>query len=377
MMWKKTSFRVIFLLILVAGISALHYTTTTHHSHLHDVYRRLYYIPIILGGIWFGVRGGLGTSLFISIAYLPHVLMQWGHLPWTAPERYLEIMMYNVIGAVTGILMAKEHAQRLRAEAAALQLQESYDQLRQQADLILEIEEQLRQADRLTTLGELSAGLAHEIRNPLGSIRGTAEILQGAFSTEDRYHEFTTILIKEVDRLNQVLENYLRYARPDVTEQQQFVLAPILDEVLQLTTVKARKNQINVDVDIDVTNPIAGDASQYKQAFLNLILNALQAMEAVGEGGCLSILATTDDNKAVVRFCDTGPGLSEEQRQKIFQPFYTTRSQGTGLGLAITERIVHNHGGIIQVESLPKQGCCFELRLPLADLTAREEIIHG
>jgi len=373
MMWKKTSFRVILLLILVVGISSLHYTTMTHHSHLHDVYRRLYYIPIILGGIWFGVRGGLGTSVFISIAYLPHVLMQWGHLPWTAPERYLEIMMYNVIGALTGTLMAKEHAQRLRAEETAVQLQESYDQLRQQADLILEIEEQLRQADRLTTLGELSAGLAHEIRNPLGSIRGTAEILQGAFNTEDRYHEFTTILINEVDRLNQVLENYLRYARPDSMEKQQFSLAPILDDVVQLTAVKARKNRVAVDVDVDVANSVAGDASQYKQAFLNLILNALQAM---GEGGCLSILATTDENRAVVRFCDTGPGLTEEQRQKIFKPFYTTRSKGTGLGLAITERIVHNHGGSIMVESLPKQGCCFELRLPLADLTPTQENDH-
>lgn len=373
MVWKKTSFRMLLLLLLVAGISSLHYTTTTHHSHLHDVYRRLYYIPIILGGVWFGVRGGLGTSVFISIAYLPHVLMQWGHLPWTAPERYLEIMMYNVIGALTGTLMAKEHAQRLRAEETAVQLQESYDQLRQQADLILEIEEQLRQADRLTTLGELSAGLAHEIRNPLGSIRGTAEILQGAFNTEDRYHEFTTILINEVDRLNQVLENYLRYARPDSMEKQQFSLAPILDDVVQLTAVKARKNQVAVDVDVDVANPVAGDASQYKQAFLNLILNALQAM---GEGGCLSILATTDENRAVVRFCDTGPGLTEEQRQKIFKPFYTTRSKGTGLGLAITERIVHNHGGSIMVESLPKQGCCFELRLPLADLTPTQENDH-
>lgn len=284
--------------------------------------------------------------------------------------------MYNVIGTLTGILMAKEYAQRLRAEAAAIQLQESYDQLRQQADLILEIEEQLRQADRLTTLGELSAGLAHEIRNPLGSIRGTAEILQGAFDAKDRYHEFTTILIKEVDRLNQVLENYLRYARPDTTEQRQFSLAPVLDEVLQLTAVKARKNQVTVDVDIDVANPVAGDANQCKQAFLNLILNALQVMGAKGEGGCLSILATTNDNKAVLRFCDTGPGLSEEQRQKIFKPFYTTRSQGTGLGLAITERIVQNHGGTIQVESLPKQGCCFELRLPLADLAPTEEIGH-
>lgn len=367
MVWKKTSFRVVLLLILMAGISALHYTTTTHHSHLHDVYRRLYYIPIVLGGIWFGVRGGLGMSLFISLAYLPHVLMQWGHLPWIAPERYLEIMMYNVIGALTGTLMAKEYAQRLRAEAAAVQLQESYDQLRQQADLILEIEDQLRQADRLTTLGELSAGLAHEIRNPLGSIRGTAEILQSAFTIEDRYHEFTTILINEVDRLNQVLENYLNYARQNPSEQQQFFLAPVLDEVIQLTAVKARKNKVTVDVEVDVTSPVAGDASQYRQAFLNLILNALQVMT---EGGCLSIIATTRDDRVVLRFCDTGPGLSEEQRQKVFQPFYTTRSKGTGLGLAITERIVHNHGGTIQVESLLKQGCCFELCLPLAHLNS-------
>lgn len=372
-MWKKNRVRIPLLLLLVAAISSLHYFTTTHHSHLHDIYRRLYYIPIVLGGVWYALRGGLGMSLLVSLVYVPHILIQWQRMPMAHPEQYLELLLYNVIGGLTGLLVAKEHAQRLRAEQSAKELGDSYDQLRHQADMILEIEDQLRQADRLTAMGELSAGLAHEIRNPLASIRGTAEILKDAFAPEHRYAEFTTILISEVDRLNQVLEDFLHFARPSSSSHPHFSPCEILHEVVKLTAVKARKNTIDI-LCPDLLLPIAvGDSAQFKQVFLNLVLNALQAMP---QGGALRIEVQQLQQRVFLTFCDSGPGIAAADLDQVFQPFYTTKQDGTGLGLAITQRIVQNSGGHISVSCPETGGCCFTLDLAVAENVQSSEEHH-
>lgn len=372
-MWKNNRVRISILLLLVAAISALHYLTTTHQSHLHDIYRRLYYIPIVLGGVWYALRGGLGVSLLVSLVYVPHILIQWQRMPMAHPEQYLELLLYNVIGGLTGLLVAKEHTQRLRAEQSAKHLGESYDQLRQQADMILEIEDQLRQADRLTALGELSAGLAHEIRNPLASIRGTAEILKDAFSPEDRYSEFTTILISEVDRLNQVLEDFLRFARPSASFHTHFSPCEVLREVVKLTAVKARKHTVQVFPPELPLPVVVGDVAQFKQVFLNLVLNALQAMP---QGGTLRIEAQQLQQRVVLTFCDSGTGIAVEEIEQVFQPFYTTKQDGTGLGLAITQRIVQNAGGHISVSCPEEGGCCFTLDLAVAEEVQASEKHH-
>ena len=145
--------RVTILLLLIGAITSLHYLTGTEHSQSHGIYRRLYYLPIILGGLWFCLRGGIATALLASMLYAPHILFQWGHLPSVHIEQYLEVLLYNMIGFLTGFLAAKERAQRLRSEEHAEKLSISYTKLRGQADLILEIEDQLRRADRLTALG--------------------------------------------------------------------------------------------------------------------------------------------------------------------------------------------------------------------------------
>lgn len=355
---------------MVAGVTALHYLTATEHSQSHGIYRRLYYLPIVLGGIWFCLRGGVGIALLVSFLYAPHVLFQWGHLPSVHIEQYLEILIYNTIGFLTGFLSAKEHAQRLRAEETAEHLSTSYAKLKSQADLILEIEDQLRRADRLTALGELSAGMAHEIRNPLGSIRGTAEILRDAFPPEDRYAEFTKILVSEVDRLNKVLEDFLRFARPDGSARNDFKPDQVLSEVLQLTQQQATKKQISMSWDGKKLPSAIGDSSQFKQVFLNLILNALQALPI---GGRLSIETQLVDDKIILLFIDNGPGIPEAHLDKIFNPFFTTKADGTGLGLAITHRIVKNHCGQISVKNRAEGGAQFTLTLQLADHPCAEE----
>ena len=370
-MTRQKLLRLLILAVVISVISLLHYTTTTDHSHVHDIYRRLYYIPVVFGGIWFGLGGGLSTALLVSVIYAPHVLFQWGRMPTEHPEQYLEILLYNVIGVITGALASREHSQRLRAEKAAERLADSYAKLREQADMIIEIEDQLRRADRLAALGELSAGMAHEIRNPLGSIRGTAEILRDAFAPDDKYAEFTVILMKEVDRLNQVLEDFLHFVRPEPVEKQKFLPAEALREVLQLAEVQARKAGVDIVTEIPELPQVQGNSGQLKQVFLNLILNAIQAMSA---GGRLEVDARQCGNGVICRFTDNGPGIAAENLERIFNPFFTTKQEGSGLGLAIAHRIVDSVAGKLQVESRLGQGTTFTLRLAVADnLGAKHE----
>jgi len=361
-MRKETITRLTILIVLTVGVTALHYFTATEREALHDIYRRLYYIPIVLGGLWFSLRGGVTLAIFASLLYLPHIFLHWGHHPTIRVEQYLEILLYNLIGFMTGFLAERERRQKERAQDAARQLEESYTKLRTQADQILDIEEQLRRADRLTALGELSAGMAHEIRNPLGSIRGTAEILQEGFAPEDKRYEFARILVQEVDRLNGVVQDFLTFSRPEPPRQEYFKPAEVIDEVLQLVQQPVRKQQVNVVCEVADVPPLCGHREQIKQVFLNLVLNALQAMP---EGGDLRVSLAAEEPGTAFRFQDSGTGIPEEVRARIFNPFFTTRSEGTGLGLAITQRIVSNHGGTIQVDESTDSGTTFKVVLPL------------
>jgi two-component system sensor histidine kinase HydH len=361
---KKTFYlRLTIIAALLLLVTALHYLTTTQEVNAHDIYRRLYYVPIVLGGVWFALRGGISTSILASLLYMPHVLFHWQHNPTIALEQYLEIVLYNVIGCLTGFLAQRERQQKLRYQKAAETLERSYDTLREQADQIIEIEEQLRRADRLSALGELSAGMAHEIRNPLGSIKGTAEILRDGVPPDDPKLEFAEILIREVDRLNGVLEDFLRFASPTPVEHGHFFLGKVVGDVLDLTRQQASRSHIKVHVALDDDIEMPGQGEQIKQVLLNLVLNALQAMS---EGGILEVSSKNLQHEVHIKVSDNGPGIAPEDRERIFNPFVTTRDSGTGLGLAITQRIVHAHDGHIVLDSIPGKGASFTVCLPLS-----------
>lgn len=359
---RSTAIRLAIIVGMLVVISGLHYSTALQMQHAHDIYRRLYYLPIVLGGLWFTLRGGLGAAIAASLLFLPHVVLQWGHHPVSQPEQYLEILLYNVIGGLTGFLAGREQAQKLAHQEAARRLEESYRTLSVQSDQIREIEEQLRRADRLSTLGELSAGLAHEIRNPLGSIRGTAEILRDGVAADDPRCEFADILIKEVDRLNRVLEDFLRFARQAPVERGVFDLNAVVREVLDLTRRQAGRHDVEVVADLAGLPALAGDGGQLRQALLNLVLNALQAMPA---GGRLHVVTRRADGRAEVAIADTGPGIAPGEEERIFRTFVTNRPDGTGLGLPISQRIVVSHGGRIGVSATPGGGATFTVTLPL------------
>lgn len=349
----------------IIGISLLHYLTPLHLHYLHDIFQRFYYLPVILAAIWFGFRGGLACAMAVSVAYAPHILFQWGGPMTMEMEKYLEIVMYNVVGSVTGLLAQRERERSQELQRTAVGLENSYKKLQVQSERIIAIEEQLRRSEKLSTLGEMAAVLAHEIRNPLGSIRGTAEILRDDYRPGDPKHEFIEIQIKETERLNHVVEDFLRLARPQATEMRHCSLREELETIVTLTANDARQRGIHLTFQPPADElMINGDGDKLRQAFLNIVLNALQATPA---GGSVTIAATHRDDACEVRFTDTGPGIPAEVRERIFEPFFTTKPDGTGLGLAVTRKIVEAHHGTLLVHSENDKGTTVTVSLSLAN----------
>lgn len=364
---KSTIIRIGLLALSILAISLLHYLTPLHLHYLHDIFQRFYYLPIILSAIWFGLRGGLLCSLAVSIVYAPHILFQWGGGLTLEMEKYLEIVMYNVVGGITGLLSQRERERSIELQKTAHGLEESYNALRLQSERIITIEEQLRRAERLSTLGEMAAVLAHEIRNPLGSIRGTAEILRDDYQPGNPKYEFIEIQIKETDRLNHVVEDFLRMARPQAVEMRRCSLREELEMIVTLTGSDAKERRIKL-----VLEPFKGDAlvrgdgEKLRQAFLNIIMNGLQATPADGSV-TISHRQTASGEALYYEICfkDSGPGIDEETLQHIFEPFFTTKRDGTGLGLAITKKIIEGHGGTLEVKSGIGAGTEVIVQLPV------------
>jgi signal transduction histidine kinase len=209
----------------------------------------------------------------------------------------------------------------------------------------------------------MAAVLAHEIRNPLGSIRGTAEILKDDYPPGEPKHEFIEIQIKETERLNRVVEEFLRMARPQQkAEMARTPLREELETIVTLTAADAGERGVVLKLSqTDTDLAVRGDGEKLRQAFLNIVINALQSTPA---GGHVAIDASRTGSMCTIRCSDTGPGMDGETLARIFDPFFTTKPDGTGLGLPITKKIIEGHGGTIEVESRIGTGTTVIVRLP-------------
>ena len=232
---------------------------------------------------------------------------------------------------------------------------------------------QMKERDRLAALGEMSAGLAHEIRNPLAAIKGAIQYLDPSKLPEDD-REFLEIIAEEVNRLNTVVSQFLDYSRPLRSSLAPTDVNEVLARTFKLLQAEVPEG-VTLELELAEWVPrVQADAEQLKQVFLNLALNAFQAMP---RGGRLTVgtLVARDElafwregnrrsDVVEIRFRDSGPGIPEEARDSIFVPFYTTKEKGTGLGLAICQRIVKAHGGSIVARSPPGDGAEFLVSLP-------------
>jgi two-component system sensor histidine kinase PilS (NtrC family) len=233
---------------------------------------------------------------------------------------------------------------------------------------LVEMEEQMRRQERLATVGSLAAGIAHEIRNPLASVSGSIQLLQGELNLGGDEKRLMDIVVRETDRLNTIITDFLEYARPKNGNEDNITLGPLVNETIMLLKNSRNFNKdVRIECDIDNYIKIKGDAQRLTQVFWNLLINACQAMP---DGGVIAIASSPVIVEGDLKMCeiilaDTGQGIARDFIEKIFDPFFTTKTEGTGLGLAIAYRIIDDHNGTISAESEVGKGTRFIIRLPL------------
>ncbi len=240
---------------------------------------------------------------------------------------------------------------------------------------IRDLEQAVRQADRLSSLGTLAAGLAHEIKNPLGGIKGAAQLLEQELPEESELRDYTRVMLKEVRRVNRIVEELLDLASPRKIKLDRVNLHKTLGDILLLQKRGAAGKNIAIRQQFDPSiPPILGDEALLTQLFLNLIKNAV---EAVGDEGTVQVTSRVVSDYSMsqnwerrsrmvaLEVSDDGPGIPPEQMEHLFTPFFTTKAKGTGLGLAICQKIVLEHRGMIKVESDRGKGTTFTVMLPL------------
>jgi len=224
--------------------------------------------------------------------------------------------------------------------------------------------DQLIRADRLAAMGELTAGVAHEVRNPLGVIRASVQLLEDSRGDEARIHEAAEVIKQEIDRLDRVIKALLDFGRPSKPTMVHADLNEVIDDVVLFTTRFARQSNVGIDARLARDLPrVLGDPDQLKQVFLNLVTNAVQAMG--NDGGTIVIETKGDGDYVEVTVADDGPGIAQRDLPKVFDPFFTKRAEGTGLGLTIVHRIIDEHDGHIEVVS-DEGGTVFTVSLPAA-----------
>ena len=231
---------------------------------------------------------------------------------------------------------------------------------------IRDLQEKVRRSERLASLGRLAAGVAHEIRNPLSSIRGFAQFFQNRFKGQEKELEYASIMVREVDRLNRVITELLDFARPKEPYREPHSLATILEHSLKVLETDINRKNVAVEKEFEPNLPsILADRDQISQALFNLLLNSLESIDGKGKIR-ISLKKGRDPSCLEIAIADTGRGIPPEDLGKIFEPFFSTKRKGTGLGLAIVHQIVESHGGEIEVDSREGMGTTFRMTLPLS-----------
>jgi signal transduction histidine kinase len=342
--------------LAILSISVFHHVLPLSDLHGHVVFQHLYYLPILVAALSFGWVAGLAAAVLAGISHLPYIYLSWQAGPSHAIDEILEIPLFCLAGVFTGILSERERKQRERLEQATTQLAGVYRELQENF-------ERMKRVERLYAVGQLSAGLAHEIRNPLAGIAGAVGIMERNTGSESKRTECLNIIKKETERLNRLLSSFLDFARPRPPQYQTVELPGTLASVMDLANHAIDRKPIHLGTEIPPDLPkLECDPEQVKQVLLNLLINAIQASP---DGGEVLLSARSEDSKVIIQVKDQGCGIAPEDRDRIFDPFFTTKESGTGLGLSVAHQIVEQHGGVLRAEANAGKGMTFFVTLPL------------
>jgi signal transduction histidine kinase len=309
-------------------------------------------------------------SLYMRLL-LPAIMEHWSHDPPTAERvtmSLLKVLMLDAGVAVDSYVARREQRLSFLNQELASASREMEQRYVAEHERTREATARARAAEELVSLATLVAALAHEIGTPMGVIRGHAELLESSVSDERGRHRLDTIR-EQIDRISQIIQTLLNMARPSEHPVSDVDLCTVLRETLAFLAEKIRAHAIRTTLELPERATIVGNADKLQQLFINLFVNAIDAME---DGGTLGVRVEASNGVVDVRVRDTGHGMSPETRDRIFEPFFTTKAagHGSGLGLVVAHGIVTDHGGTIAVESHVGTGTEFQIRFPAAQSDA-------
>ncbi len=331
---KKRLVKIFLIVILVAGISLLHYFTDQTSYYYHVFFGELYFLPIVLASFWFGLRGALSTSLTITVCYSPFIFSHWQGFSPVDFDRILSVALYNSSAVLIGALKNRE--------AVALK--------------------RLLEAERLAAMGKSLAAVAHDMKTPLVTIGGLARRLQKKFTNDDPDREKSDIIIRQTERLENLTHNMLDFSKPLALQLSPGYLNEVLQSSLILVAEAAQKKGVTIESQLLPNLPtVVFDAMRMEQVIVNLALNAVQASP---EGEKVSIRTSMVEKTIVIDVAGCGSGISHDHKAKVFDPFFTTKKEGTGLGLAIVKKIVEAHEGSVKIIDNSPNGTIFRVIIP-------------
>jgi len=346
----------------VLVISALHYLASTHTILVHEILRRLYYVPIVIAATRYGIQGGLATSLLASALYLPHIVLAWSGWPVFEVGQYGEVVLFNVVGAVTGVMADRLRSERNRYRRTSEELEIAYDQLKTSMD------ERVK-AERLATVGRVAAGMAHEMRTPLSAILGCFEILSSDCPPDHPKHEFLGILKKEIARVESVVAAFLDFAQPALPSLQSIDLNDLARGATRLVTptlTEQAAGQISLEL-ASRSVPVAVDAHQLQRALIDLLL----AGSSLAAQGPVTLSTATQNGTATLRV--VAEGVAGELRADLFEPFGVGRVPH-GLMLPLVRRLIENQGGKVTAAQHDNR-LEFVIELPMSKSAAQGDAL--
>jgi two-component system, NtrC family, sensor histidine kinase HydH len=353
----------VLLKILLATILLNH---TGEETAINSDYFPIYFVPVATAAAYFGTWATLAWTLLASAAYCSYLYpasLEFDLTRESIGMLALRVLFFFLLAMIVNRFAVENR--RKTEELAKTNLQ------------LAQVQEEARRSERLAALGQLSAGLAHEIRNPLGVIKGSAEMLnQKLKDSNPLASELGGYISNEVNRLSLLITRFLNFARPLKAETAPQNIPALLDHALESVSSQWQGGKIQVRKEYQTGLPqVPIDEGLFEQAFVNLIQNAYEAMGSTD--GTLRIQAMRAEQNGVpgveIRIKDTGPGIPLEQREQIFNPFVTTKATGVGLGLSIVSKIIDEHRGTIRAESKPGEGACFAVFFPAIAHPAKTE----
>jgi signal transduction histidine kinase len=366
---RGTSYSVI-LKILLGSLLLEH---TGSPEAIESAYYLIYFLPVVTAAMYFGLWATLAWTALTTAAYCSFVIWAltenidpWTGLPFyevtadSITELAIRNLFFFLAAVVVNRFVTENRDQTKRYRQLAETLAETNRRLEQ-------VQEEARRSERLAALGQLSAGLAHELRNPLAVIKGSAETLMRKLATSDPITtEMAEYISSEVNRMNALVTRFLDFARPHQLEKHEELIPPLIEKALKSAHDRWPDARVEVERQFDSALPeVLVDGELIERVFTNLALNAYEAMGSAGGTLRVGALPSSEGKPGVeITFEDTGPGIPAELRAQIFNPFFTTKETGVGLGLSIVSKIIDDHHGWIRVTSEPGSGACFRVFLP-------------